>query len=181
MSLTGIHWASSIPAFLALACVPFPFLFYKYGAAVRSRCKYAAESDAFMKKLREESESQGDDEEEEGEKEVMASDERYDSDGEPISAHSVEEKEKEEHEGEGEGEGPRFEEMKAPGDGMDEGGRLGPALRKVGTGRSTRSTRTVRDENGYVVGPFDIDRVNTRESFRRTKSRASTGSGGWRR
>lgn len=25
----GIHWASSIPAFLALICVPFPFLFYK--------------------------------------------------------------------------------------------------------------------------------------------------------
>lgn len=25
----GIHWASSIPAFLALMCVPFPFLFYK--------------------------------------------------------------------------------------------------------------------------------------------------------
>ncbi|KAK3051696.1 hypothetical protein LTS18_012389 [Coniosporium uncinatum] len=183
-SALGIHWASSIPAFLALACVPFPFLFYKYGAAVRTRCKYAAESDAFMKKLREESERQGDDEEEEGEKEILASDERYDSDGEPISAHSGEkekEEEEEEHEGEGEAEGPRFEEMRAPGDAdAEEGGRLGLALRKVGTGRSMRSTRTVRDENGYIVGPFDIDRVNTRESFRRTKSRASTGSGGWR-
>ena len=40
----GIHWASSIPAFLALACVPFPFLFYKYGHAIRLRCKFAAES-----------------------------------------------------------------------------------------------------------------------------------------
>ena len=40
----GIHWASSIPAFLALACVPFPFLFYKYGLAIRLRCKFAAES-----------------------------------------------------------------------------------------------------------------------------------------
>ncbi|KAG5927751.1 hypothetical protein E4U42_001838 [Claviceps africana] len=48
----GIHWASSIPAFLALACVPFPFLFYKYGAAIRVKCKYAAESAAFMDKLR---------------------------------------------------------------------------------------------------------------------------------
>jgi len=137
-----------------------------------------------MKKLREESERQGDDEEEEGEKEILASDERYDSDGEPISAHSGEkekEEEEEEHEGEGEAEGPRFEEMRAPGDAdAEEGGRLGLALRKVGTGRSMRSTRTVRDENGYIVGPFDIDRVNTRESFRRTKSRASTGSGGWR-
>ncbi|ROT36379.1 MFS general substrate transporter [Sodiomyces alkalinus F11] len=47
----GIHWASSIPAFLALACVPFPFLFYKYGAAIRARCKFASQSDAFMRKL----------------------------------------------------------------------------------------------------------------------------------
>ncbi|KAL2827906.1 MFS general substrate transporter [Aspergillus pseudoustus] len=47
----GIHWASSVPAFLALACAPFPFLFYRYGAALRKRCKYAAESDAFIQKL----------------------------------------------------------------------------------------------------------------------------------
>lgn len=47
----GIHWASSIPAFLALACVPFPFLFYKYGAAIRSRCKFAAEAAAFLEKM----------------------------------------------------------------------------------------------------------------------------------
>jgi len=39
----GIHWASMIPAFLALACVPFPFVLYKYGPAIRTRCKYAAE------------------------------------------------------------------------------------------------------------------------------------------
>ncbi|GKZ74343.1 hypothetical protein AnigIFM50267_011842 [Aspergillus niger] len=47
----GIHWASSIPAFLALACVPFPFLFYKYGEGTRKRCKFAAESDAFMRRV----------------------------------------------------------------------------------------------------------------------------------
>lgn len=47
----GIHWASSIPAFLALVCVPLPFLFYRYGAAIRVRCRYAAESEAFMEKL----------------------------------------------------------------------------------------------------------------------------------
>ncbi|OCK82622.1 MFS general substrate transporter [Lepidopterella palustris CBS 459.81] len=47
----GIHWASTIPAFLALACLPFPFLFYKYGASIRLRCKYSAQSDAFMKKM----------------------------------------------------------------------------------------------------------------------------------
>ncbi|KAJ5728082.1 hypothetical protein N7493_004412 [Penicillium malachiteum] len=47
----GIHWASSIPAFLALACVPMPFLFYKYGPEIRKRCRYAAASEAFMQKL----------------------------------------------------------------------------------------------------------------------------------
>ncbi|KAF2997208.1 hypothetical protein E8E14_001213 [Neopestalotiopsis sp. 37M] len=47
----GIHWASSIPAFLSLACVPFPFLFYKYGLAIRKRCNFAAESEEFMKKI----------------------------------------------------------------------------------------------------------------------------------
>lgn len=48
----GIHWASSIPAFLALACVPFPYLFYMYGPAIRKRCKYAAEAAAFMEQMR---------------------------------------------------------------------------------------------------------------------------------
>ncbi|EKV11955.1 MFS multidrug transporter, putative [Penicillium digitatum] len=49
----GIHWALSIPAFLALACVPFPFIFYKYGARIRQRCPYASEADAFMRRLAE--------------------------------------------------------------------------------------------------------------------------------
>ncbi|KAJ5335744.1 uncharacterized protein N7506_005680 [Penicillium brevicompactum] len=51
----GIHWASSIPAFLALFCVPFPFLFYKFGPAIRTRCRFAAQSDAFMRKIQEQS------------------------------------------------------------------------------------------------------------------------------
>ena len=48
----GIHWASSIPAFLAVACVPFPFLFYKYGDKIRMRCKYAAEAAAVLTRMR---------------------------------------------------------------------------------------------------------------------------------
>ncbi|KAM0546936.1 hypothetical protein ACHAPJ_010596 [Fusarium lateritium] len=48
----GLHWASSVPAFLALACLPFPFLFYKYGSQIRAHCKFAAESDAFMRSLK---------------------------------------------------------------------------------------------------------------------------------
>lgn len=47
----GIHWASSIPAFLTVACMPFPFIFYKYGERIRRRCKYAAESQIFMQQL----------------------------------------------------------------------------------------------------------------------------------
>ena len=40
----GIHWASSVPAFLTVACMPFPILGYKYGAVVRMKCKYAREA-----------------------------------------------------------------------------------------------------------------------------------------
>ncbi|KAK3938503.1 putative fluconazole resistance protein 1 protein [Diplogelasinospora grovesii] len=48
----GIHWASTIPAFLALACMPFPYLFYKYGKEIRMRCKYAAEAAAVLERMR---------------------------------------------------------------------------------------------------------------------------------
>ncbi|KAM0437897.1 hypothetical protein ACHAPT_002262 [Fusarium lateritium] len=48
----SIHWASTVPAFLALVCLPFPYLFYKYGSRVRVHCKFAAESDAYMRHAR---------------------------------------------------------------------------------------------------------------------------------
>lgn len=47
----GIHWASSIPAFLTAACLPFPYVMYKYGAAIRMRCKYAQEAATLMARL----------------------------------------------------------------------------------------------------------------------------------
>jgi hypothetical protein len=47
----GIHWASSIPAFLTVVCMPFPFIFYRYGKLIRERCKYAAQSEAYMQQL----------------------------------------------------------------------------------------------------------------------------------
>jgi multidrug resistance protein len=47
----GIHWASSIPAFLALACTPFPLFFYVYGERIRVRCKFAAQSEEFMRQI----------------------------------------------------------------------------------------------------------------------------------
>ncbi|KEF63648.1 uncharacterized protein A1O9_01626 [Exophiala aquamarina CBS 119918] len=48
----GIHWASSVPAFLALACAPFLFVFYKYGERIRMKCKYAAQAHEVMEQLR---------------------------------------------------------------------------------------------------------------------------------
>ncbi|KAF9767960.1 Efflux pump fub11 [Fusarium sp. DS 682] len=48
----GIHWASSIPAFLAAACVPFPFLFYKYGETIRMKCEFAAEAANVLQRMR---------------------------------------------------------------------------------------------------------------------------------
>lgn len=45
-----------------------------------------------------------------------------------------------------------------------------PRFRKIKTGRSTRS-RIVQEFPG---NPYDIDRVNTRESFRSSRSRHSS-------
>jgi len=40
----GNQWAGSIPAFLALACLPLPWVFHRYGPEIRSRCKFASEA-----------------------------------------------------------------------------------------------------------------------------------------
>jgi hypothetical protein len=47
----GIHWAAALPGFLAFACMPFPFLFYKYGAQIRARGKYAVEAAAMFAQI----------------------------------------------------------------------------------------------------------------------------------
>lgn len=73
----GIHWAASLPAFLALACVPFPFLFYKYGANIREKCTYAAQAMAFMKRLQQQKD-EDDSSEDIEEKEREARDMSYD-------------------------------------------------------------------------------------------------------
>jgi hypothetical protein len=44
----GIHWAAALPGFIALACIPFTILFYKYGAQIRAKCKYAADAERQM-------------------------------------------------------------------------------------------------------------------------------------
>jgi MFS family permease len=47
----GIHWASSLPAFLTLACMPFPFIMHRYGGALRMKCKYAFEAAEMMRRV----------------------------------------------------------------------------------------------------------------------------------
>ncbi|KAH8651118.1 putative MFS transporter [Xylariales sp. PMI_506] len=47
----GIHWATSVPAFLTLACMPFPFVMYRYGETLRMKCKYAFEAAETMKRM----------------------------------------------------------------------------------------------------------------------------------
>lgn len=48
----GNQWASSIPAFLVLVCVPFPFLFYKYGPQIRTKSKYSLEAAKMLETMR---------------------------------------------------------------------------------------------------------------------------------
>jgi hypothetical protein len=35
-----------------LGCLPFPFLFYKYGPQIRSKCKYASEAAKVLEMMR---------------------------------------------------------------------------------------------------------------------------------
>ncbi|RHZ44406.1 MFS transporter [Aspergillus thermomutatus] len=132
-SSLGIHWASSIPAFLALACVPFPFLFYKYGSVIRRRCKFAAESDEFMRKLMERTVKEPQEEEKE----------RSQAASEPTSADS---------------EVDRIS--------------LDPAKlsrrQSIISNKSAKSHRSqiVTSQDVYDANPYDIDRVNTRDSFK---------------
>lgn len=54
----GARWASSIPAFIALACFPFPILFYKYGAKIRLKCRFSAEALRFVDSMKSNAERQ---------------------------------------------------------------------------------------------------------------------------
>ncbi|ETI23718.1 hypothetical protein G647_05523 [Cladophialophora carrionii CBS 160.54] len=54
----GVHWASAVPGFIALACFPFPIFFYKYGESIRRRCKYSAEAARFLDSLKSDLERQ---------------------------------------------------------------------------------------------------------------------------
>lgn len=153
----GIHWASSIPAFLALVCVPFPFLFYKYGASIRVKCKYAAESEKFMREMQEQTKEDPDgerdfatpmDEEEALEEEKSRSDVPCEEVEE--RRHSVADSEKD----------------------LEQSPQFAPIRSIQSRAGSLRRQASL----GYDTSPFDLDRVNTRESFKRSASISRAGS-----
>ncbi|KAF2215055.1 hypothetical protein CERZMDRAFT_105385 [Cercospora zeae-maydis SCOH1-5] len=175
----GIHWASSVPAFLALACVPFPFLFYKYGAAIRKKCKYSAESDRFMKQMA--GQAISDDEEEE------AADD--DSTNEKDSADRKSDSEKTSHNmapdttaAASAEQGSSRIEQRAPKEEVEEPRRVSmvssasdteedsPRFAPITQTKSKTSMKSTRSQRaghaGYDSSPFDLDRINTRESFK---------------
>ncbi|GAB7339624.1 hypothetical protein MBLNU457_6218t1 [Dothideomycetes sp. NU457] len=47
----GVQWASSVPAFLALACLPLPFIFKRLGKPIRDRSKYANQAQEITKQM----------------------------------------------------------------------------------------------------------------------------------
>jgi hypothetical protein len=152
----GIHWASMIPAFLSLVCAIFPFMLYKYGATIRKKCKYSAQADAFMEQMRARAAAQA-----QGASAAQ-------SENSSRTALGVEDEVVQDAFG-GQTE-PHFEEMKT-------GQEAHNGLEKVNTARTHRSSRRGSNVEDYEVNPYDIDRVNTRESFtpgmRRTDTSAS--------
>ncbi|KAL5120321.1 hypothetical protein ACEQ8H_001879 [Pleosporales sp. CAS-2024a] len=165
----GIHWASTVPALLAVACIPIPFLFYQYGVTIRQKCKYAAEADAFMARIRNRQPQR------------VQEDGRDDGSSSRAATLRVEEEEEEVHDN-AEAHpnettthtSSAFAEMKTQKEAEQDSD-----LKKVLTTRSSRSRKTVHDDNDdySTANPYDIDYVNTRESFQgrsRKSSRASS-------
>ncbi|KAJ5578369.1 uncharacterized protein N7459_007333 [Penicillium hispanicum] len=135
----GIHWASCIPAFLALACLPFPFLFYKYGEAIRKRCKFAAQSDAFMRKIMEQVKAGPSPEEKEIEFDRTEAPAPHDS----VSSES---------------------DSNSNVDEFPTTGRIRSRAPSTASARTAGST--AQRVPTYEGNPYDIDRVHTRESFK---------------
>ena len=172
----GIHWASTIPAFLALICVPFPFLFYKFGPRIRKNCKYAAEAEGFLRKMQ--AQMQQDlDEEEEG-----MGDEGSSSDAETAigSRHASQWEEEEKREQRRE-EVDREEQEAFDYSYEEENQPSGGAFERIKINQSRPGA--ARRATSYQGNPYDLDRINTRDSFpgerrsgSRRQSRASSRS-----
>ncbi|KIW82420.1 hypothetical protein Z517_05447 [Fonsecaea pedrosoi CBS 271.37] len=156
----GIHWASSIPAFLALACVPFPFIFRKYGAQIRSRCVYAAQAEAIMAELRAKAASRADNAVvESGDNSPRRSSE-FATDTESESAAE-----------------PKFEPIRTRKSFASETGAAASMT------RIRSRTGSISEAANYNFSPYDIDRVHTTTSITgldltRTRTNKSSRSAG---
>jgi MFS family permease len=165
----GIHWASTIPAFLALMCVPMPFLFYRYGPKIREKCKYAAQSLAFMKKLQQQMDDSANTSDDDEAKTITGSGSVGPEEDEKIDA---EKKHAERRES--------IEQEALDYSYEDETRGEGFAPIRPTQSRPEALTRV----KSYDANPFDLDRVNTRDSFKnsgggklsRSNSRASKAS-----
>ncbi|KAK6335714.1 hypothetical protein TWF730_003092 [Orbilia blumenaviensis] len=148
----GIHWASSVPAFLALVCVPAPFLFYKYGERLRLKCKYAGKAAEFAKRLQEQS---GDSDDgttgvggaARGRFQHSGIAERQEDrvTGEVLTSHSECQDEKA---------GSQSQELDLRND-----------LKRQRTQDTAYKCQQTHGLRRWASNPFDIDRVNSREAF----------------
>lgn len=143
----GINWASSIPGFLALACVPFPFIFYKYGAAIRSRCVYAAQAEATMDRLRAKAADVVENEAAQQEKQ-----DRHDSSGFTSDETEVETDDSKRTSSD-ESDDPKWELRHTQS-------RTSAVLDRIASRRSSMA-----EAANYNSSPYDIDRTNTASSL----------------
>ncbi|KAI9934833.1 hypothetical protein ASPWEDRAFT_117724 [Aspergillus wentii DTO 134E9] len=139
----GIHWASSIPAFLALACVPCPIIFYMYGARIRMRCTFAAEAEAFMQRLTAKNQAELQREEQ--------AEEKADAEKEPVARSSSD------NESESESDSDI---STVPSRTMSRRASRASRVSRL-SGRSLNRTITATQ---YEENPYDVDLVNTRQS-----------------
>lgn len=154
----GIHWASSIPAFLALICVPFPFIFYKYGAQIREKCKYAAQSEKFMKEMQQQVKNDPEDSKDFAtplDSEEAVDEEKYEQDRPREPVEEVERRQ-----------------SLADSEKDDESPQFAP----IRTTQSRTTERRGSDTGAYSGNPFDLDRINTRESFKPASGRSRANS-----
>ena len=156
----GIHWASSVPAFLALACLPAPFILYKYGAAIRKRCTYSAQAERAMAELRQKATATN--------TEKTISDENPDS--VDIEKQDFTQRKASQTSGSAtsdaatETDEPRFEPI-----------RPSTRDRRRSNSLSLVRTQSLAEAAEYDANPYDIDRVHTNASVRgidKPKSRA---------
>jgi multidrug resistance protein len=149
----GIHWASSVPAFLALACLPAPFVLYRYGAAIRRRCTYSAQAERAMAELRSKTTTTPKvvDNVEDEEKKMAVSKSRTSESGSVTSDASTATAEK------------RFEPIRASTTRTDHDT---PRKSQDTQSLSLTRTRSLAEAAAYDGNPYDIDRVHTNASVR---------------